>query len=155
LSGLSLTPRNGSRFAWVRRHSASSTFGIFDVFPNETGRQAHLSGKVAADLEARASELFAQPPLIERLDIMAAKLAQSEKVASNGNEEKIPMQVGSELRIRNSGEIVIDNPELELARTPMLQMRRWSIGSSKPGRTHSTTSRSSREPSAPEESPPQ
>jgi quinol monooxygenase YgiN len=104
--------------AWFAIRMGPSTFGIFDVFPNETGREAHLSGRVAAALKARASELFAQPPTIEKLDILAAKLAQSEKVASNGNEEQIPMQVGSELRIRNSGEIIIDNPEVELAEAP-------------------------------------
>jgi hypothetical protein len=36
-------------------------------------------------------------------------------MASNSNETKIPLQVGSELRIKNNGDIVIDNPELELA----------------------------------------
>jgi hypothetical protein len=95
-----------------------STFGIFDVFPDEAGRQAHLSGKVAEALKARASELFAEPPAIEKLDVLAAKLARSEKVASNGNEEIIPMQVGSELHIRNSGDILIHNPEVELAEAP-------------------------------------
>ena len=29
--------------------------------------------------------------------------------------ERIPMQVGSELRITNKGEIIVDNPEVELA----------------------------------------
>jgi hypothetical protein len=36
-------------------------------------------------------------------------------MASNSNETKIPLQVGSELRIKNNGNVVIDNPELELA----------------------------------------
>src|SRR5947208_906735 len=94
--------------AWFAMRMGPSTFGIFDVFPNETGRRAHLSGQVAAALNAKAPELFAQPPAIEKLDIVAAKLAQTEKAASNGNEERIPMQVGSELRIRNSGEIIMD-----------------------------------------------
>jgi quinol monooxygenase YgiN len=49
-------------------------FGIFDAFPDESGRQAHLSGKVAAALMARAPELFAQPPVIEKADILAVKL---------------------------------------------------------------------------------
>jgi quinol monooxygenase YgiN len=61
--------------AWFAIRMGSSTFGIFDVFPDEAGRQAHLSGKVAAALEMRASELFAQPPAIERIDVLAAKLA--------------------------------------------------------------------------------
>ena len=51
-----------------------TTFGIFDAFPDEAGRQAHLSGKVAAALMAKASELFAHPPVIEKVEILAAKL---------------------------------------------------------------------------------
>jgi quinol monooxygenase YgiN len=51
-----------------------STFGIFDAFPDEAGRQAHLAGRVAAALMAKASELLSQPPSIEKVDVMAAKL---------------------------------------------------------------------------------
>jgi quinol monooxygenase YgiN len=51
-----------------------STFGIFDAFPSESGRQAHLSGKVAAALMEKASELFVQPPVIEKVDVLASKL---------------------------------------------------------------------------------
>ena len=51
-----------------------STFGIFDAFPDEAGRQAHLAGRVAAALEAKASDFFAQPPTIEKVDVLAAKL---------------------------------------------------------------------------------
>jgi quinol monooxygenase YgiN len=52
----------------------ASTFGIFDAFPNEAGRAAHLSGRVAAALMAKASELFSEPPSIEKVDVLAAKL---------------------------------------------------------------------------------
>lgn len=48
-------------------------FGIFDAFPDEGGRDAHLSGRVAA-LTANASELLAEPPTIEQIDVLAAKL---------------------------------------------------------------------------------
>jgi quinol monooxygenase YgiN len=51
-----------------------STFGIFDAFPNEAGRQAHLTGQVAAALMAKAADLFAKPPSIEKVDVIAAKL---------------------------------------------------------------------------------
>ena len=51
-----------------------TTFGIFDAFPNESGRQAHLTGRVAAALMSKAPDLLAQPPTIERVDILAAKL---------------------------------------------------------------------------------
>jgi len=53
---------------------APSTFGIFDAFPNEAGRQAHLAGRVAAALMAKASELLAKPPAIEKIEVLAAKL---------------------------------------------------------------------------------
>jgi quinol monooxygenase YgiN len=59
---------------WYALRFGPSTFGIFDAFPNEAGRQAHLTGKVAAALMAKASELFATPPVIEKVDLLAAKL---------------------------------------------------------------------------------
>ena len=61
--------------AWFAIRLSPSTFGIFDVFPDEAGRQAHLNGPIAAALMARASELLSQTPLIEKLDVLAAKLA--------------------------------------------------------------------------------
>jgi quinol monooxygenase YgiN len=51
-----------------------STFGIFDAFPDDSGRQAHLTGRVAAALMAKASDLLAEPPMIEKVDVLAAKL---------------------------------------------------------------------------------
>jgi len=60
--------------AWFGIRLGPTTFGIFDAFPDEAGRQAHLSGKVAVALMAKASELLAQPPLIEKVDVLAAKL---------------------------------------------------------------------------------
>ena len=72
--GLSLVQQESETIAWFAMRLGPSTFGIFDVFPGESGRQAHLSGQVAAALMARASELFSQPPVIERVDILAAKL---------------------------------------------------------------------------------
>jgi quinol monooxygenase YgiN len=60
--------------AWFAIRMGQSTFGIFDAFPDDSGRQAHLEGKVAAALMAKASELLAQPPRIEKIDLIAAKL---------------------------------------------------------------------------------
>jgi len=59
---------------WFGIRLGASTFGIFDAFPDEAGRQAHLSGKVAAALMEKASELFAEPPIIEHVDVLAVKL---------------------------------------------------------------------------------
>ncbi len=60
--------------AWFGIRLGPTTFGIFDAFQDEAGRQAHLSGKLAAALMAKAGELFSKPPLIEKVDVLAAKL---------------------------------------------------------------------------------
>ena len=73
-SGLSLVEEEPDTTAWFAIRMGQSTFGIFDAFPDESGRQAHLSGKVAAALMERASDLLAQAPVIERVDVLAAKL---------------------------------------------------------------------------------
>jgi quinol monooxygenase YgiN len=74
LSGLPLVQEESATTTWFAIKMGPSTFGIFDTFPDEAGRQAHLSGKVAAALMAKAPELFAQPPTIEKVDVLAVKL---------------------------------------------------------------------------------
>jgi quinol monooxygenase YgiN len=73
-SGLPIVAEEPATVAWFGLRLGPSTFGIFDAFPDEAGRQAHLNGRVAAALMAKASELFAQPPVIEMVDVLAAKL---------------------------------------------------------------------------------
>jgi len=73
-SGLALVQEEPETTAWFAIRMGQSTFGIFDAFPDESGRKAHLSGKVAAALMAKASDLLAQPPVIERVDVLATKL---------------------------------------------------------------------------------
>jgi quinol monooxygenase YgiN len=73
-SGLPVVQEEPATTAWFALRLGPSTFGIFDAFPDESGRQAHLSGQVAAALMARASELFSQPPVIEKVDVLAVKL---------------------------------------------------------------------------------
>jgi hypothetical protein len=51
-----------------------SSFAIFDTFDDEAGRNAHLNGKVAAALMAKAGELLAKPPSIHKIDILTDKL---------------------------------------------------------------------------------
>lgn len=72
--GLPIVQEEPATTAWFGLRLGPTAFGIFDAFPDEAGRQAHLAGRVAAALMARASELFAQPPAIEKLDVLAAKL---------------------------------------------------------------------------------
>ena len=73
-AGLPLVQAEPATTAWFALRLGSSTFGIFDAFPDEAGRQAHLSGRVAAALMAKAPELFAKSPTIEKVDVLASKL---------------------------------------------------------------------------------
>jgi quinol monooxygenase YgiN len=57
---------------WYAIKLGPSKFGIFDTFANEGGRNAHLSGEIAKALGARANELFATPPQIDKVEILAA-----------------------------------------------------------------------------------
>src|SRR5512143_2399292 len=72
--GLQIVQQEPATTAWFAIRLGPSTFGIFDACPDESGRQAHLSGQVADALMARASELFSKPPVIEKVDVLAAKL---------------------------------------------------------------------------------
>ena len=74
LAGLPLVEDEPKTIAWFALQLSSSTFGIFDAFPDEEGRQAHLTGRVAAALMAKAGELLVEPPSIEKVDVLAAKL---------------------------------------------------------------------------------
>jgi len=60
--------------AWFAVQIDASTFGIFDVFPGDSGRQAHLGGPIAAALMAKADELLSSAPDIKQIDVLAAKL---------------------------------------------------------------------------------
>src|ERR1043166_1040025 len=73
-SGLALVEEEPDTTAWFAIRVGPSTFGIFDAFPSESGRQAHLSGKVAAALMEKASDLFSEAPNIKKVDVLAAKL---------------------------------------------------------------------------------
>jgi quinol monooxygenase YgiN len=73
-SALDLANREAGTTVWFALKFDASTFGIFDAFPDERGRETHLEGPIASALMQKASELLAQPPRIERLDVLAAKL---------------------------------------------------------------------------------
>lgn len=60
--------------AWFALRLDPSTYAIVDVFPDDAARDAHLSGRVAEALFARAEELFAQPPVVQHVDVLADKL---------------------------------------------------------------------------------
>jgi quinol monooxygenase YgiN len=72
--GLALVQQEPATITWFAIRLGPSEFGIFDAFPDDAGRQAHLGGQVAAALMTQAPELLAQPPVIEPVDVLAAKL---------------------------------------------------------------------------------
>lgn len=73
-SALPLVRQEAATTAWFALRFGRSEYGIFDVFPDEAGRDAHLSGAVAKALRERAGELLAEPPRIQKLDVLASKL---------------------------------------------------------------------------------
>src|SRR6202023_410495 len=56
---------------WYAIKIGAGKFGIFDTFANEAGRNAHLTGEIAKALGARASELFAIPPQVQKVEVLA------------------------------------------------------------------------------------
>lgn len=72
-SGLELVNDEPLTVTWYAVKFGESSFGIFDTFEGDEGRDAHLNGQVAAALMAKADELFSEPPRIEKVDILVAK----------------------------------------------------------------------------------
>ena len=74
VNALPLVQEETETVAWLALGVSATSFAIVDAFPDEAGRAAHLDGAVAAALGERASELLADPPRIEQVDVLAAKL---------------------------------------------------------------------------------
>jgi len=72
-SALPLVEAETGTTTWYALKMGPSKFGIFDTFPDENGRNAHLGGEVAKALFAKAEDLFAKPPAIEQPEILAVK----------------------------------------------------------------------------------
>jgi len=73
-SALPLAEAEAKTIVWFAIRISKTDFGIFDAFPDEAGRKAHIEGPIAKALLGRADELLAQPPTIEPIDILASKL---------------------------------------------------------------------------------
>ena len=74
MQGLQLAQQETTTPLWFALRLGPSTFGVFDSFHDEAGRQAHLNGSIAKALMAQAPNLFATPPSIEKVEILGAKL---------------------------------------------------------------------------------
>ena len=73
-SAVPLVEGEPATVAWFALRLGPTTFGIFDAFPDEAGRQAHLTGKVAQALMAKAKELLSEAPSIQNVEVLADKL---------------------------------------------------------------------------------
>lgn len=74
--GLQLANQEATTPLWFALRLGPATFAIFDAFRDEAGRQAHLNGPIAKALMAQAPNLLANTPVIERLDVLGAKVTQ-------------------------------------------------------------------------------
>ena len=74
-SGLQLAMQEARTPVWFALKLGPTTFGVFDAFADEAGRQAHLSGPIAQALMAKAPELLAKPPKIESVEVLGSKVS--------------------------------------------------------------------------------
>jgi len=74
VSAVALANQEARTTVWFALKLGPSTFGVFDAFADEDGRQAHLNGPIAQALIANAPVLFSTPPKIDLVDVLAAKL---------------------------------------------------------------------------------
>jgi len=72
-SGLELVQQEPKTNHWFAFKTADGNYGIFDTFDDESGRDAHLNGKVAEALMAKSDELFSAEPKIEKVELIAIK----------------------------------------------------------------------------------
>lgn len=73
-SAAPLVEAEAGTIAWFAMKMGPTTFGIFDAFDTEAAREAHLAGAVAKALMAKADELLLDPPMIDKIEILADKL---------------------------------------------------------------------------------
>ena len=72
-SAQALAAQEPGTVVWYAFRAGPRSFGIFDAFADDAGRDAHLQGRIAAALLGRADELLASPPDIRKVDVIAVK----------------------------------------------------------------------------------
>ncbi len=73
-TGLALANQETTTPVWFALRLGPTTFGVFDAFRDESGRQAHLNGPIAKALMAQAGALLSKPPVIEQIEVLGAKV---------------------------------------------------------------------------------
>ena len=74
-TALGMAKQEATTISWYALRLSPSTFGVFDTFNDENGRQKHLNGPIGQALMAKAPELFSSPPSIEPVDVLGLKNA--------------------------------------------------------------------------------
>jgi quinol monooxygenase YgiN len=70
---VALAREEGATVTWYAFRTGPRSFGIFDTFNDESGRKAHLEGRIAQALLGKADELLASAPDIKMVDLVAVK----------------------------------------------------------------------------------
>jgi len=76
--GLETVNNEQQTVSWYALRIGQGKYGIFDTFTDNRGRELHLDGEIAKALKKKTPELFSQPPTIEKIDILAAKIPELE-----------------------------------------------------------------------------
>ncbi|MBO0844207.1 MAG: antibiotic biosynthesis monooxygenase [Nocardioides sp.] len=71
--GRALAAEEQGTVTWYAFRLSDTTYGIFDTFEDEAGRQAHLNGQIPVALGQVADDLLAHAPDIRQTDILAVK----------------------------------------------------------------------------------
>ena len=117
ISALPLVQQETATTAWFAIRFGGSEYGIFDVFPDDAGRDAHLSGAVAKALMENAATLLSAPPKIQKLDILAYKLPETPLAEPNTKglvltfEAKEGHQQQVEQFLRDARALVLEEPD--------------------------------------------
>ena len=72
-AGLAMAKQEPTTPLWFALRLGPTTFGVFDAFADDNGRQTHLNGPIAKALVEKAPELFAKAPSIEPLEVLGVK----------------------------------------------------------------------------------
>ena len=71
--GAEMAAEESGTTSWFGLKEGEGRYAVFDTFDDEQGRDAHMNGAIAKALMAKANELFAEPPRIHKIDVLASK----------------------------------------------------------------------------------